>query len=444
MFKNKTKKRKVITDKTAEKDTVVFMTAYDIHKIKHHFFHFGKKKKATGLLSHFHIAGFSYKNTYVTPYGNCHYTVEYNPLNQIVAFHFDEKIEEYNKKHENFADEIITTLCLHHSAEAVLDTSLIQVTSCFNMERFLVKFGGKTYQVDPLAFIMNGSLIVNFELIDFETGIPIKADSIFGRINNYGIKPVEKIKYFDESDFKNDNRKISDIIFENIYGFMTKSSNDKWEIGNFSFVHNILVVSNKINNVNEYFQNVLGGKIDNLNSRNLSATSEFEFYSTEYLGVITNIRITENKHHVLNDCIMLESFKTFILLKMIMDYEIHHKLDEIVDHQIYIESLLYPMSVPIITFNFIDNLKNTYSFSRDKEAIDFKLKTLHHYQERKISKNGRLLNILLYILAMLGSAQTLQVLQTEFGLPFKTSFWVVTGIFIILGVIWIVREHSKK
>ena len=98
---------------------------------------------------------------------------------------------------------------------------------------------------------------------------------------------------------------------------------------------------------------------------------------------------------------------------MIMDYEIHHKLEEVVDHQIYAQSQLYPLHVPIVTLNVIDNLKNTYSYSRYKQAIDFKIQTLNIYQERKISNNGRLLNILLYILAMLGSAQTLQVLQTE-------------------------------
>ena len=93
----------------------------------------------------------------------------------------------------------MTTLCLQHSANALLDTTLINVDICFNMARFLVTFADKVYQVDPVAFIMSGSLIVNFELIDFETGVPLNSKSIHGRNNNYGIKPIEKIRYFDET-----------------------------------------------------------------------------------------------------------------------------------------------------------------------------------------------------------------------------------------------------
>ena len=129
---------------------------------------------------------------------------------------------------------------------------------------------------------------------------------------------------------------------------------------------------------------------------------------------------------------------------MIIDYEIHHKLDEIVDHQIYAQSQLHPLHVPIITLNVIDNLKQTYSYDRYKQAIEFKLQALKIYRERKIDKNGRLLNILLYLLAMIGSAQTLQVLQTEFGLPFKIMFWITMGLFVFFGLIWIVREITKK
>lgn len=437
-------KQEIQPKKNIEKDTVVFMTAYDIHKIERHRFRFSKKAKKRELWSQFHIAGFSHNNTYITPYAKCRYTTEYNSLKQVTAFQFEKNFEEYNQTYAKFADEMMTTLYLQHSANALLDSTLIQINTCFNVERFLVMFEDVVYQVDPVAFIMSGSLIVNFELIDFKTGIPLESKAIYGRSNNFGIKPIDKIKYFNEEEFSEDNRKISDVIFENVYGFLTQSSNNKWDVGNYSYVHNILVLSNKIENVTEYFQYVLGGKIEDFNVKNISATDAFNFYSTEYLGVVTDISDDKDKHHILNDCMILEGFKIFILLKMIIDYEIHHKLDEIVDHQIYAESQLYPLHVPIITLNVIDNLKGTYSFKRYKQAINFKLKTLNIYQDRKISNNGRLLNILLYILAMIGSAQTLQVFQTEFNLPFNISFWVVMVVFVIFGVIWIVRETKKQ
>lgn len=444
MAKRKRVKQEVKPKHKSEKDTVVFMTAYDIHKIERHFFRFGKRAKKKELWSQFHIAGFSNNGTYITPYAKCRYTAEYNSLNQVSAFHFESDFEQYNEIYDRFADEMMTTLYLQHSARALLDPTLIHINTCFNLERFLVKFDGRVYQVDPMAFMMSGSLMVCFELIDFDTTIPLDSKAIFGRDNNYGIKRIEGIKYFDESEFKDDNRKISDVVFENVYGFLTESSNNKWGVGNYSFVHNTLVISNEIGNVEEYFQAVLGGKINDFEAKNISSTDAFKFYSTEYLGLVTGIEDHGDKHRILNDCIMLEAFKVFVLLKMIIDYEIHNRLDDVIDHQIYVQSQLHPLHIPIITLNAIDNLTNTYSYSRYKRAIDFKLQTLNIYQERRISKNGRLLNILLYILAMIGSAQTLQVLQTEFGLPFNIAFWVVMGFFIVFGVVWIIREIRSK
>lgn len=257
---------------------------------------------------------------------------------------------------------MISTLYLQHSAKALLDSTLIELNTCFNLERFLIVFDNKVYQVDPMAFIMSGSLMVCFELIDFETAIPLDATSIFGRSNNFGIKPIDKIKYFDESEFREDNRKITDIVFDNVYGFLTNTSGNKWKVGSYSYVHNTLVLSNKIDQISDYFQCVLGGKIEDFNVRNLSATDAFKFYATEYLGVVTDVESGKDKHHILNDCILLESFKMFVLLKMIIDYEIHDKMDEIIDHQIYAKSQLHPLHVPIITLNVIDNLMETYSF----------------------------------------------------------------------------------
>ncbi len=370
-----------------------------------------------------------------------------NEIRPTVGFEFTDEYKEALRKlneYDRFSDEMITTLCLHHAADALMDSTLIKIDMCFNLDRFLVMFTNKVYQVDPLAFIMNGSLIVCFELIDFETSLPMDSKSIYGRNNNYGIKRIQKIKYFGESDFNECDDKISDIIFQNIYGFLTKTSNDKWEIGDYTFVHNTLVLSNNVGNVAEYFQSVLGGKINNFSLENISATNSFKLYSTEYMGLITDVANNIDQHAILNDCIILESFKTYILLEMIMDYDTHDNFEYIVDHQIYVESQLYPPHAPIITLNMIDNLKKTYSFSRYKSAVDFKLQALKVYQERKINSNGRLLNILLYILAMLGSAQTLQVLKTEFGLPFSISFAIVMSAFVIFGIIWLIREISKK
>lgn len=443
MAKKKNTVKKVVKSKQEIQDTVVFMTAYNIHKFKQHFPRFWQHGKTRDLLKQYHISGISNKSVYISPYAKCNYTVEYDSLKQVSAFHFEEGVNEINEKYPQFMEEMMTTLSLHHSSHALLDSSQINISMCFNMESFLIMFDTKVLQVDPVAFIMNGSLIVNFELVDFESTAPFEHDAIYGRSNNYGIQPISKIKYFNEAEFEDDDRKISDIIFKNIFDFINKVGKGKWEVDNYSFVHNILVMSNKIENISEYFQKILGAQIDNFKVDNIAAANAFNYYSTEYLGVVTQITISD-ANNILFDCMMLESFKVYLLLKMIIDYEVNHKLNKIIDNQIYVESLFYPSRVPIITLNVINNLKETVSFSRYKQAIDFKVKSLKIEQERKRNSNGRLMNVLLYILALLGSAQTLQVLQTELGLPFKIAFWVVMSIFAVFGIVWIYREIKKK
>lgn len=434
--------KKTIEKKRKIQDAVIFMTAYNIQGFKQHFPCFWKCGETKEILKQHHILGISNKNLYIAPDAKCRYTVEYDALKQVSAFNFDENIVGISEKNPRFFEEMMTTLSLHHSSHALLDDSQINISMCFNMESFFITFDKKVFQVDPVAFLMNGSLIVNFELIDFETNVPLAYDSIYGRSNNYGIQCINKIKYFDDPEFIEDDRKISDIIFQNIFDFIKKLTKGKWEVDKFSFVHNTYVVSNQVNDVSEYFQSVLGAQIENLHVKNISSTSDFDYYSTEYLGVVTKI-VNENINNILFDCMILESFKVYLLLEMIIDYEVNHKLDKIINNQIYVESLFYPAHTPIITLEVISNLKKTVSFDRYKQAIDFKIKALKIEQERKRVNNGRMMNVLLYVLALLGSAQTLQVLKTEFELPFKTAFWIVMGAFIVFGLVWLYRELKK-
>ena len=115
------------------------MTAYDIHKFRQHFPRFWQHGKTKDLLKKYHISGISNKNVYVTPYAKCNYTVEYDSLKQVSAFHFEESVIEINEKNPQFMEEVMTTLSLHHSSHALLDSSQINVSMCFNMESFLGK-----------------------------------------------------------------------------------------------------------------------------------------------------------------------------------------------------------------------------------------------------------------------------------------------------------------
>lgn len=435
--------KKVISTRTEIKDSVVFMTAYEINEFQKQSARFGQKNKVKSLLNQFHISGISYNNTYISPDRKCRYTVDFDSLKRVSAFNFED-ITEFNEENSKFVNEIIPLLTLQHSNNALLDSSQVKISMCFNMESFLVVFNEKVYQVDSFAYFMNDTLIVCFELIDYESTIPLEYDSIFGREDNFGIKPITQIQFFDESVFSNDDRKISDIISKNIFDFLSQLTKGRFVVGEFSFVHNTLILSNKINDVGTYFQKVLGASIKNFEIDNISATNAFEYYLIESLGVVTDISTTDSKGNIMFDCIMLESFKMYLLLKMVIDYEINHKLEKIIDSQIYVESLFYPAHVPIITLNMIEKLKDTVTFSRYKEAIAFKVQSLKIWQDRKSTNNGKLMNILLYVLAMFGCAQTLDVLDYRLGIPFKYSFLIVTAIFIVLGFVWAKKEFKKE
>ena len=128
MAKKKNIVKKVEKTKQKIQDTIVFMTAYDIHKFKHHFPRFWQHSKGKELLKQYHISGISYKTMYVSPDAKCNYSVEYDSLKQVSAFHFDESIVETNKKYPQFTEEMMTTLSLHHSANALFDSSQINVS----------------------------------------------------------------------------------------------------------------------------------------------------------------------------------------------------------------------------------------------------------------------------------------------------------------------------
>ena len=91
-------------------------------------------------------------------------------------------------------------------------------------------------------------LFINYELIDYKTGVPLKKDEIFGRNNNYNILQTEKICYINDNKFEDKVDKISDIIFNNISGCLEKVANNKYHIDSFSFVHNLFVVTDKLKN----------------------------------------------------------------------------------------------------------------------------------------------------------------------------------------------------
>ena len=202
-------------------DTVIFMAAYDVHEFKRGFPHFWQRTRAKELMTQHHIASIATKDTVVFPTAKLRYTAEYAPIISNTSLHS----QPYDKKGkiEDFQDSIGKLnwqLYMIHAVKALLDESLYKISFTFNLDSFLVYIGDELLQVDPVVFMMNGILFVNYELIHFKTGVPLTHSEIYGHFNNYNILPAKSMRYFDTESFINENKKISDIIFLNVRSFL--------------------------------------------------------------------------------------------------------------------------------------------------------------------------------------------------------------------------------
>ena len=426
------------------KDTVVFMTAYNINKSTKKLPRLKRWVGFEQLLKKHHISSFASDNTVVTSKGKVKYTIAHDPIKQSSKCNFT--VEDKNKCLDDFQDDlkgISWLLLLKHSAEKLFDKSLYEVSFCFNMKQFLVTINSQLLQVDPLVFFLNGTVFVSYELIHFDSGIPLKSTEIHNIKSNYNTLPVENLRYFEENGtFASDNRNISQIILNNVYSFLNELTKFKYTIDSFSFLHNTLIITNSQHNILDYIQTVSGAILPDLSLKNLSSTQDYLYYSFDSLGVITPLK-SRDVSEILFDVQLLEALKMYLLLHMIIDFEVTETLDKTMDKKMYVERLLYPASVPIITHNVIENVKSTYSYKKYSAAIDFKINYLKMIQDRRLNANSRLLNILLYILAFMGSVGTLQILEEKFNLSFSIGLTVAGVLFVGFGIYWLINETRK-
>lgn len=438
------RKSKIHTSVPWRKDTIVFMTAYNINKLTKKLPSLRKKSGFEQLLKKHHISSFASDNTVVTSTGKVKYTITHDPITQSSKCNFN--VESKDKCLDDFRDDlkgISWLLLLKHSAEKLFDKSLYEVSFCFNMKQFLVTINSELFQVDPLVFFLNGTAFVSYELIHFDSGIPIKSTEIHNIKSNYNTFPVENIRYFEEdSIFSSENRNISQIILNNVFSFLNELTNFKYAIDSFSYLHNTLIITNSQNDIKDYVQTVAGAILPDLSLANLSSTQDYSYFSFDSLGVITPLK-SKDTSQIIFDGLLLESLKMYLLLHLIIDFEITETLDTTLDRKMHIERLLYPGSVPIITHNLIDNVKNTSSYKKYSAAIDFKINYLKMVQDRRLNTNNRLLNILLYILTFMGSVGTLQILEEKFNLSFSIGLIVAVILFVGFGVFWLINETRK-
>lgn len=418
-------------------DCVNFMAAYRVCNYKRKRLQTNNDAKIQVFLKKFHIQGFLTNSYYITPNSKIKYDSQYDAIKKKTKYNFKDQIPE----DEDYLNDMFLLLTLQNATNTLFDNQLVSMQLCFNMESFLVKIASKKYQVDSIAFILNGILIVNFELVDCETGVPLNKNEVFKGICNFGSVPVDSISYFDETDFAKDNRKISDVISDNVFGFLNQTTKGIIDKDSLVFVHNMFVVTDAMSNPAQYIQEVLNVKIPELELSDISTTDVFSYYTIESVAV-TVVYVKASYKDVLIDCLVLESLKMIILLEMIYNCKMNYKLKEITGHQVYIESLFFPSQVPAITYNLIDSIKDTKSFKRYEENIEHIINILQISNERKNGTNSRFLNILLFLLTAIGCIQTLPVIEDEFGIPFNISFLVFVCFAVILVLVWAIKDKK--
>ncbi len=423
-------------------DCVVFMTNYSITKYQNRLFKsLNNKIKIKDLMDKHHIDALVFENFIRLDNIKINYEKRFDSILQNTIFQFDKIVETFDNEIKDKLDRLSWSLGLFHSISSLLDNRLMKIDFVVSMKSFIISKDNSTYQVDPIIYIINGDLFILFELIDFTNGKPIKYSDIYGRTNNYNILNVDWYQYFNEDRIE-ENIKISDIIFNNIMDFFSHITRIKFIQSEYSFVHNILVLSNKIRNINDYFLQVLGASNIELKLNNINTSDSFEYYTEPYLGVVTNID-KESLPFILYDTIILESLKMNIYLNSIISFDIENKLSKTIDRKVYLEMLLNISNAPIITCNLIQQIKNHELYIQRQEALNFKIKCLNYLQEKKKFKNATLLNILIYVMTFIGCIGTLEVLDNEFGWPFKLTFIIISIIYIVFGVVWVYYELKE-
>lgn len=76
--------------------------------------------------------------------------------------------------------------------------------------------------------------------------------------------------------------------------------------------------------------------------------------------------------------------------------------------------------------------------------MHLKITYLTAQNDLKKNRNSTILNILLYIISLLGAIGTLDVLETHLGIPFKYSFIVVLILFILGLIGWIAEYWNNR
>lgn len=139
----------------------------------------------------------------------------------------------------------------------------------------------------------------------------------------------------------------------------------------------------------------------------------------------------------------MEALKLYIHVFLISNLENENDIHKLVRNDIYLQNLFCSPSLPIETHNLLNYVKESESYKKHSDALRLKISYFSVQNDLRKNRNSTILNILLYIISLLGAIGTLDIIEAHLGVPFKYSFIAVIVLFA-LGLIWWIIEYRNN
>lgn len=428
------------------KDCVIFMSAFSVCKYKKTFRPFQPSVSLGSLFEKYKIDFSVFRGNIITPQGTLSLTLDYDYIKQQSTYHF----EVNNKKHniDDYRDSLRnfeSYFKLVHANSVLADDYLFKIDQYFSFKSFLVYIEDEVYQIDPFIFTIDDTFIIAYEVINYSSGKPLQRNDVCGKIGNFNLLKMRGYQYFHESYSTLSNSTIPKLIFNIMCRLMEDASKKRYIADDHAYVHNTLVISSNIRYLEQYICKLVSTRELPSPLSNIASTDNYQYYVQDGSSVVTKFN-KDNYDTAVYNALILESIKLYIYLFQIINTDIEDDMNKAARNELYLENLFVAPRVPIETSNFLRWIYQSKSFVLRKEASRLKLAYMNAENESKKNRNSVFLNILLYIISLLGTIGTLETLEEKLSVPFNISFYVVISIFAAVGLFWVVNEfkHNKR
>lgn len=423
-------------------DIVIFLSAYQTTTFKKSRNSISRKKEdLLELLKKHHVTYMLYKDKIISPEGALSLDKQYDDVSQISSFTLNPVNEK--KTVDDFGEVINsvgTCIKLLHAHSLLGDSRYFQLKQVWGLQSFVAYVDEDVFQIDPVVFSFNHSMIIAYEVINLETGKPLDKDDTSSKVRNWNLRRVKGYKYFGDESIIESSCKISELIYGNLSDFFSELTGKKLVPDDYWYVHDTLVISNRIKNVEKYFCRLLGVNKLPSDLENISTTANYEFYLQDGASVVIKYK-RDNIDVALYNAIVFEAIKLSTYLFQIINAEEGKDLNKVMRNNLYLENLFFAPQVPIETSNILRCIYQSQSYQQRKEAINLKISYMTTENEVRKNRNTILLNVLLYIASLLGAISTLDALDTRLDIPFEISIIVVVLFFGLFGIVWGIIEY---